>query len=109
MRCATVLCFERNRDGGISPIEAHHRSRVHEFKHGELKSGPGGKGGPVKSCWQAIASALEEAGASKYETDRRNRHNLVALPFPSPAVSWRSKNEVARYGTRRTGCAFKLH
>jgi Family of unknown function (DUF6496) len=49
---------------------------MHEFKHGELKSGPGGKGGPVKSRQQAIAIALEEAGASKYESDRRNRRNL---------------------------------
>jgi hypothetical protein len=49
---------------------------MHEFKHGELKSGPGGKGGPVKSRRQAIAIALEEAGASKYESARRNRRNL---------------------------------
>jgi hypothetical protein len=49
---------------------------MHEFKHDELKSGPGGKGGPVKSRRQAIAIALEEAGASKYESDRRNRRNL---------------------------------
>jgi hypothetical protein len=50
---------------------------MHEFKHGELKSGPGGKGGPVKSRRQAIAIALEEAGASKYESDRHNRRNLA--------------------------------
>src|SRR4029077_6194118 len=50
---------------------------MHEFKHGELKSGPGGKGGPVKSRRQAIAIALEEAGASKYESERRNRRNLL--------------------------------
>lgn len=49
---------------------------MHEFKHGELKSGPDGKGGPVKSRRQAIAIALEEAGASKYESDRRNQRNL---------------------------------
>ena len=49
---------------------------MHEFKHGELKGGPGGKGGPVKSRRQAIAIALEEAGASKYESDRRNLRNL---------------------------------
>ena len=49
---------------------------MHEFKHGELKSGPGGKGGPVKSRRQAIAIALEEAGATKYESDRRNLRNL---------------------------------
>ena len=49
---------------------------MHEFKHGELKSGRGGKGGPVKSRRQAVAIALEEAGASKYESPRRNRRNL---------------------------------
>jgi Family of unknown function (DUF6496) len=49
---------------------------MHEFKHGELKSGRGGKGGPVKSRRQAIAIALEEAGASKYESPSQNRRNL---------------------------------
>jgi hypothetical protein len=49
---------------------------MHEFKHGELKSGRGGRGGKVKSRRQAIAIALEEAGTSKYESDRRNRRNL---------------------------------
>jgi Family of unknown function (DUF6496) len=49
---------------------------MHEFKHGELKSGRGGKGGKVRSRRQAIAIALEEAGASKYESPRRNRRNL---------------------------------
>jgi hypothetical protein len=49
---------------------------MHEFKHGELKSGPGGKGGKVKSHRQAIAIALQEAGDSKVESGRRNRRNL---------------------------------
>jgi Family of unknown function (DUF6496) len=49
---------------------------MHEFKHGELKSGRGGKGGKVKSRRQAIAIALEEAGDSKYESKRRNKRNL---------------------------------
>src|SRR6476620_5509827 len=49
---------------------------MHEFKHGELKSGRAGKGGKVKSRRQAIAIALEEAGTSKYESNRRNRRNL---------------------------------
>ena len=39
---------------------------MHEFKHGELKSGRGGKGGKVKSRRQAIAIAPRpRAGASK--------------------------------------------
>jgi hypothetical protein len=32
-----------------------------EYKHGELKSGKGGKGGKVKSRKQAVAIALSEA------------------------------------------------
>ena len=49
---------------------------MHEFKHGELKSGRGGKGGKVKSRKQAIAIALKEAGASKYESKGENKRNL---------------------------------
>src|SRR6186713_1611593 len=50
---------------------------MHEYAHGELKSGPGGKGGKVKSRRQAIAIALKEAGASKYEDRAENRRNLT--------------------------------
>lgn len=58
-----------------SPRQRKTAGRVmHEFKHGELKSGRGGK---VKSRRQAIAIALHEAGASKYESKRENRHNLA--------------------------------
>jgi hypothetical protein len=46
---------------------------MHEFKHGELKSGRSGK---VKSRGQAIAIALQEAGASKNDSPKRNRRNL---------------------------------
>ncbi len=49
---------------------------MHEFKHGELKSGRGGKAGKVKNRRQAIAIALQEAGASKYDSAKRNRRNL---------------------------------
>jgi hypothetical protein len=34
---------------------------MHAFKKGKLKSGPGGKGGKVKSRKQAIAIGLSEA------------------------------------------------
>jgi hypothetical protein len=50
---------------------------MHEYEHGELKSGPGGRAGKVKSRRQAIAIALEEAGASKYESPKENRRNLA--------------------------------
>jgi Family of unknown function (DUF6496) len=49
---------------------------MHEFKHGELKRGRGGKGGKVKNRRQAIAIALQEAGASKYQSKTRNRRTL---------------------------------
>src|SRR5260221_14448765 len=50
---------------------------MHEFKHGELKSGPSGKGGKVKNRRQAIAIALKEAGASKYEGKSENEKHLA--------------------------------
>ena len=50
---------------------------MHEYAHGELKSGPKGKGGKVKSRRQAIAIALSEAGESKYESKAENRRNLA--------------------------------
>jgi len=40
-------------------------------------SGRGGKGGKVKSRRQAIAIALNEAGASKYESKSDNKKNLA--------------------------------
>ena len=60
-----------------SPRQRRVTGRVmHEFKHGELKSGRDGKGRKIKSRRQAIAIALEEAGSSKYESKRRNKRNL---------------------------------
>jgi hypothetical protein len=47
---------------------------MHEFKHGEL---PRGRGGKVKNRKQAVAIALHEAGASKYESPQKNRENLA--------------------------------
>ncbi len=49
---------------------------MHEYAHGELESGPGGKGGKVKSRKQAIAIALSEAGESKYDSKSEKRRNL---------------------------------
>jgi Family of unknown function (DUF6496) len=50
---------------------------MHEYKHGELKSGRGGRAGKVKNPRQAIAIALKEAGASKYESKSENKRNLA--------------------------------
>ena len=46
---------------------------MHEFKHGELKTSRGKK---VRNPKQAVAIGLREAGASKYESQERNRENL---------------------------------
>jgi Family of unknown function (DUF6496) len=47
---------------------------MHEYKHGELRIR--GSGPKVKNPKQAIAIALHEAGASKYESPKKNRENL---------------------------------
>jgi hypothetical protein len=61
-----------------SPRQRKTTGRVmHEFAHGELKRGPSGKGGKVKNRRQAIAIALKEAGASKYESKSENKRNLA--------------------------------
>lgn len=49
---------------------------MHEFKHGELKSG-GGNGPKVKNPKQAIAIALHEAGSSNQESPKENKRNLA--------------------------------
>jgi hypothetical protein len=46
---------------------------MHEYKHGDLKTGTGKK---VKSRKQAVAIGLHEAGASKYESKAENKRNL---------------------------------
>jgi hypothetical protein len=75
---------------------------MHEFKHGELKSGRSGKGGKVKSRRQAIAIALKEAGASKYESKGGNRRNL-ARSKRKEAAGRTSQQE--REGRRRVGAS----
>ncbi len=48
---------------------------MHQYAHGELKSGRSGRGGKVRSRRQAIAIALNESGASIYNSKRKNRRN----------------------------------
>ncbi len=47
---------------------------MHEFKHGELERGHGGK---VRNPKQAIAIALSEAGASNQQSPAENRRRLA--------------------------------
>jgi hypothetical protein len=75
---------------------------MHEFTHGELKTGRGGKGGKVKSRRQAIAIALKEAGASKYESKGENKRNL-AHSKRKEATGRTSQQE--REGKRKVGAS----
>jgi hypothetical protein len=47
---------------------------MHEYKHGELRSGGSGK--KVKNPRQAVAIALSEAGASNQESREKNAERL---------------------------------
>ena len=49
------------------------RRVMHEFKHGQLERGHSGK---VENPKQAIAIALREAGASKYQSTKEKREAL---------------------------------
>ena len=58
-----------------SPAQRKTVKRVmHEYKHGELKTARGAR--KVKNPKQAIAIALSEAGASKFESPKKNARNL---------------------------------
>src|SRR5215813_3534860 len=93
-RSTNPSAMQPNRRAGRSRIGGHiRRNRImpresmsqrktvgrvmHEYAHGELKSGPGGRAGKVRNRRQAIAIALNEAGASKYESGRENKRNLA--------------------------------
>ena len=62
---------------------------MHEFKHGDLET-PQGK--TVDNPKQAIAIALNEAGASKYKSDEENAKTLE-----------RTKKRERRAGTKSSG------
>ena len=47
---------------------------MHEYKHGELRSGASGK--KVKNPRQAVAIALSEAGASKKQSPQENKERF---------------------------------
>ena len=60
-----------------SPAQQRTVERVmHEFKHGELRTGSG-KGPKVVDPKQAIAIALHEAGTSNQESPKRNRETFA--------------------------------
>ena len=47
----------KKKSGGSSEV----KNEMHRYKRGKAKSGPGGKGGKVKSRKQAIAIGLSKA------------------------------------------------
>lgn len=51
---------------------------MHEYKHGDLKSGPDGKGGKVKSRKQAIAIAMSESGQSRKKKKSTSRKKTAS-------------------------------
>jgi hypothetical protein len=62
---------------------------MHEYKHGELKSGRGGKGGKVKSRKQAVAIALNEARKSGARVPRKkSASKKVAVADKVPSVKF---------------------
>lgn len=68
---------------------------MHEYKHGEL----GRRGGrKVRNPKQAVAIALREAGASKFESPRKNKANLRK----TKAKERKGETGLARAEGRRT-------
>lgn len=51
----------KSKSSSTSKARSKVKKVMHEYKHGELKSGPGGKGGKVESRKQAVAIGLSEA------------------------------------------------
>ena len=72
---------------------------MHEFKHGELKTARGRR--RVKSRRQAVAIALNEAGASKYETPKKNRENLMRTKRAERTGSRNTRAELYAQAKRR--------
>jgi len=69
---------------------------MHESKHGELKSGKGGRGGKVKSRKQAVAIALNEARESGAKIPRKKS---------SSAKSTTQRKSTAKRSSRRKRAA----
>jgi hypothetical protein len=72
---------------------------MHEFKHGELERGRGGK---VKNPKQAIAIALSEAGASKYQSPAEKRRRLAHTKSKERRGETAEQQKEGRRATART-------
>jgi hypothetical protein len=87
-----------------SPSQRKSIGRVmHEYKHGELKSGPGGRAGKVKNPRQAVAIALHEAGASKYDSpsERRRSYRRTKRKERRGETAQQEREGKRRVGARR--------
>jgi hypothetical protein len=75
---------------------------MHEARHGELKRGPGGKGGKVRSRKQAVAIALHEAGASKYDSpaERRRAYTRTKRKEAAGKTAQQEREGKSRVGAR---------
>ena len=69
-------------------------NEMRRYKRGKAKSGPGGKGGRVKSRKQAIAIGLSKARKKGKKVPRKKRYRV--------AVYWTTNSmaDVPRLGTR---------
>ena len=85
-----------------SPAQKKTVERVmHEFKHGELKTARGAR--KVKNPKQAVAIALHEAGASRYETPRKNAQNLRRTKAKERRGETYKDEAEGRSGDRKSG------
>src|SRR4051794_12281005 len=73
---------------------------MHEFKHGELESRGGRK---VKNPKQAVAIALHEAGASKYESKAKNERNLRRTKSKESRGETAQAEKEGRQGASKAG------
>ena len=84
---------------------------MHEFKHGELRTGGGGR--KVKNPRQAIAIALSEAGASNRQSPEKNARNYRRTKAKesrgetaqAETEGKRSRGSAAKGGARRAKAA----
>ncbi|MEO6340709.1 MAG: DUF6496 domain-containing protein [Caulobacteraceae bacterium] len=74
---------------------------MHEYAHGELKSGPDGKGGKVKSRKQAVAIALSEAGASNRKSKSEGAKTRTELYEQAKKRDIPGRSKMDRAGLER--------
>ena len=76
---------------------------MHEWKHGELESGRSGR--RVKNRRQAVAIALSEAGASKYQSKGENKRRLAKTKVKEGRGETAEAQKEGKAAQRRTMAA----